>query len=342
MTPRAILLLLLLALCGAAPAFAATAASEKTATAPAPAGKPDGSAVPDDATGEDDHAGEDDDADDDTDADEDDDGQDTATDPSSPCPQKKRTCWPEDIAREQQRLDALPAPDGSELADRLGDAVHDAPEFGGMAYDANWRHWEWRFQPNRHREETSDNGPSWLRAIGDFLRALSRAFGTLGHVVLWSLLLLLLVLLWRHRDDLLGTLARRGGERRIVAGVDIAPLLSPDALPDDVLAGADRLWQAGHPREALSLLYRAALHRLGARLAFAVPESGTEAECLALVERHADRDTAASFRVLVNAWMRMAWQDRAPADLAPLRSAWRRAVGLPPTEAGAEFAGGAA
>ena len=101
------------------------------------------------------------------------------------------------------------------------------------------------------------------------------------------------------------------------------PLRAQGGLPAELESA---LAQTRLPRDALSLLYRAALNHLGERLAFAIPESGTEPECLALVERHADRATTGAFRQLVFAWMQTAWQHRPPASLDPLVEAYRAAT----------------
>ncbi|MFZ5722602.1 MAG: hypothetical protein ACOY33_02960 [Pseudomonadota bacterium] len=231
--------------------------------------------------------------------------------------------WPAAVAEEQQALAALPSPPGSREARQMAQTVLDADEFGRRAAVPGWR-WEWRFQREREEDEPADL--PWLESFAGFLDGLARMFGTFGHVVLWLLLLVLLLVLWRQRATLARLWPRSRATTQRIAGIDIAPLLAPDALPDDVVAGSEHLWRAGHPREALSLLYRAALFRLGTRLAFPIPESGTETECLALVTRRADASTAAAFRTLVDAWMRMAWQHRPPADFAPLVDAYRRAA----------------
>lgn len=231
--------------------------------------------------------------------------------------------WPAAIEADQQFLSTLPPPDDNAalrlIAQRLGDSGAGDED----TYSAQWS-WAWRWE--KKDIDTPALKLSWLDDLRLFLRQVSLWLGIAGHVLLWLLLGILLLLLWKYRAQFIALWPRARDDARLVAGIDIAPLLRPDALPDDVVAGAEHLWRAGHPREALSLLYRAALHRLGLRLDFAIPESGTEQECLALVARHADRPTTDAFRALVNGWMRMAWQHRAPADVAPLVDAYRRAA----------------
>lgn len=255
--------------------------------------------------------------------------------------------WPPDVAAEQQRLAALPRPDHTERDQRLAEQVRQADEFGRNEYRPDWK-WVWRLSKPDLSTGTSDHEFAWLKSLTAWLERISAWFGNAMHVVLWLALLVLLLLLWRYRAKFVALWPNARRDVRIVAGIDIVPLLQPDALPDDVVAGAEHLWRAGEPREALSLLYRAALHRLGLRLGFAIPESGTEQECLALVARQADSQTTGAFRALVNGWSRMAWQHQAPADLAPLADAYRRAASgadaalLPGRSAHPTRAGGAA
>lgn len=233
--------------------------------------------------------------------------------------------WPPEVAAEQERLAALPRPDGTDETRRVARWVGQSDEFGTPEFRPDWN-WEWRFSKPERDAGSSDSDFGWIRDLLAWLEKISGWFGTAAHVVLWLALLVLLLLLWRYRATFTALWPGARRDARIVAGIDIVPLLKPDALPDDVVAGAEHLWRAGEPREALSLLYRAALHRLGLRLGFAIPESGTEQECLALVARHADSPTTSAFRALVNGWSRMAWQHQAPVDLAPLLDAYRRAA----------------
>ncbi len=238
--------------------------------------------------------------------------------------------WPPDIANSQEILAQRPAPADSHLArtliTRLADDMQGLPEYRAMPG------WKWRWERDHVEKKADPKTPAWLKEFLEVLTSISKALGFLGHLVLWSLLLLLLLALWRYRRALVALLPHRRTDDAFIAGINVSALLQPEALPDDVIHGAQTLWDTGHARDALSLLYRAALLRLGWHLQFALPDSGTESECLALVNRHADRDTSRAFRVLVDGWSRMAWQHRAPDQFAPLIDAYRR------TAAGADAA----
>lgn len=243
--------------------------------------------------------------------------------------------WPPRVRAQQQELAQLPLPDGAGLAGLRAREILDVAEFGAEATDIQW-HLRWRYG-DHDEEKPETTRPDWwpsFEGLFEFFAPLSQVLGTLGHVLLWLLLLVLLILLWRQRH-VFRRLAAGRNDNTVIAGLAITPLLAPDALPEDVVAGAEHLWRAGHPRDALSLLYRAALHRLGWHWQFAIPESGTESECLVLVQRHAPAGPAAAFRILVNAWMQLAWQHQPPAELAPLVTAYRQVAADAGTRGGA-------
>lgn len=259
-----------------------------------------------------------------TDVDPDADAGSTAADaPADDCPPCSKRHWPSAIQAEQDRLAELATPDGSHAAQLLAKRLREDARYGSLRTEPRLQ-WQWRLQREK-KPETQRRWPVWLQPLSERLHELARLSGTLGHVLLWLLLLVLLVVLWRRarhwrwrrRADAISTR---------IAGIDIAPLLAPDALPEDVVAGSEHLWGAGYPREALSLLYRAALYRLGRQLDFAIPDSATEHECLHLIERRADRATTVAFRELLAAWLALAWENRTPeaGALPRLVDAYRR------------------
>lgn len=90
---------------------------------------------------------------------------------------------------------------------------------------------------------------------------------------------------------------------RIVMGLDIAP----ESLPDDLVAAARAAWQAGHWREALSLLYRGSLSHLVEQQRLPIRDSDTEEDCLLLVARSGNETTTRFFETLTWSWIRTAY-----------------------------------
>jgi len=90
---------------------------------------------------------------------------------------------------------------------------------------------------------------------------------------------------------------------RVVMGLDI----TSESLPADVVRAARALFEKGHAREALSLLYRGALSRLVLRHRLHIRDSDTEDDCLLHVAKASARDLAAWFRSLTLLWVRAAY-----------------------------------
>jgi hypothetical protein len=224
-------------------------------------------------------------------------------------------------AAQQQPVDAQtlpPSPDAEHMQALASDVLASA-DFGGVRKEIRWG-WDWRlddwWQQKKPEPEQPELSLGWLNELSAFL-------GSLGQVLLWGLLLLLLVLIWRKRAALQALLPARRQHSEFVGGIDIAPLLQADAPVDDVTAAAQHLWGLGHARDALGLIYRAALQRLGKRFSFEVPLSGTEQECLRLVAGHADANTTRAFRHIVSTWTRCAWAHELPSSLEEMLTSYR-------------------
>lgn len=90
--------------------------------------------------------------------------------------------------------------------------------------------------------------------------------------------------------------------------------LDQDSLPHDVLDNARTLWQSGRQREALSLLYRAALSHLVHERHVPLEASHTESECVAVCRNNSDRMNAEYFQQLTSHWIALAYAHRLPSD----------------------------
>jgi hypothetical protein len=97
---------------------------------------------------------------------------------------------------------------------------------------------------------------------------------------------------------------------RTFVGLD----LDPASLPEDVAGSARRLWRAGDRVGALSLLYRAALVKLGARGALEIPASATESECVRAVRKTQPEPVASAFGALTSSWIRTRYAHEPPTD----------------------------
>lgn len=107
---------------------------------------------------------------------------------------------------------------------------------------------------------------------------------------------------------------------RVVMGLDIAR----ESLPDDIVSAARSAWQAGHVREALSLLYRGSLSRLVEQRRLPIRSSDTEDDCLMKVANLGDATVTDFFRELTLIWVRAAYAgvEAGAAEFDRLCRAW--------------------
>jgi hypothetical protein len=182
----------------------------------------------------------------------------------------------------------------------------------------------WRYIGSR--EQAAPQTPGWYRWMEQFGRALAWIFKGvlwlgLGAAILW--------LAFNHRRWL-AWLRRSPSAPVYVAPRELFGLdLRPESLPADIPGEASRLWQAGEPRTALSLLYRGALTHLISTDRVELREGDTEGDCLRLVAASASSHKTGFFGRLTSAWERTAYAGR-PPDLAAgqtLCAEWRAHFG---------------
>ena len=191
-------------------------------------------------------------------------------------------------------------------------------ELGGWTLD-----WDW--EPAQEVER-----PAWTRPLAVILEWLLWLLVGAGVVIL---------VVWLSRQQRPAAVHRRAAARGaslVLRGETVhAGELDPGA-PD----AAWRLWQAGQPREALSLLYRASLAALlarGVRLGLA----STEDECLAHAAGQLPDHAHGYLARLTRAWQALAYGHRPPdaATMEALCREWRARLLAPPEAADAPEAG---
>jgi hypothetical protein len=143
-----------------------------------------------------------------------------------------------------------------------------------------------------------------MGALAWMLRALAIA-GLIG-LVIW------LAWRWHQHFDRQRSLT---DPRRPPPGTRTRRIEHYCALPEDIPAAALEAWQAGRPRDAMSLLYRGAVVRLLPEKR--INEARTEREIIAaLKQASTNRDTLAWMQALVNTWLGTAWANRPPDEPA--------------------------
>lgn len=100
--------------------------------------------------------------------------------------------------------------------------------------------------------------------------------------------------------------------------------LNQDNLPEDIIAAAQTLWQQQHFRQALSLLYRAALTYLVHERHLPLNSSHTEQECVRLCLQQEPEQRGRFFQDLTQHWVTLAYAHRplSDEDFAALCAGW--------------------
>lgn len=181
----------------------------------------------------------------------------------------------------------------------------------------------WEPRDKTKKESTSDplapKSPMrlWLEAFGGVV-----AF--VAENALWIVLALLVALLVRYHRVWLPWISERFERERTPDALATHDIALPEDLPDDLPGAVRALWRKGRQRDALALLYRAAVLRLDESLGTTLPPGATEAECLRRSRRLGDTDYAQLFARIVRCWQAAAYARRLPSagDLEGLLDAW--------------------
>lgn len=156
----------------------------------------------------------------------------------------------------------------------------------------------------RGSEKEGDDASRSGGAEGAF-DGLFKLLGILALALLAGALVVLMVHLLKGRTLKEGP-KEKGFKRpppKVVLGMEV----TPESLPDDLLAQAQHYWQKGQQRLAMSLIYRGALTHLIVKQEVSIEGSHTESECLKEVEAVAPKSLSDYFRTLSAQWMRAAY-----------------------------------
>ena len=196
--------------------------------------------------------------------------------------------------------------------------------------------WRWIDTPEDKEDEEEESG--FLRDLGKWLVNLFDGIGifkgvsdwysvivTILEALLWGLVIAIFAyLIYRFRgikapDLSFGKEAKPPPPSHLF-GLD----LSQDNLPEDITGAAQQLWQQQQFRQALSLLYRAALTFLVHERHLPLNSSHTEQECLRLCLQHEPEQRGQFFQQLTRHWIALAYAHRPLSDeeFSALCSGW--------------------
>jgi hypothetical protein len=163
---------------------------------------------------------------------------------------------------------------------------------------------------------------------GDFAGGGGQFFQYVAYAVFWAAVAVALYFLGRFiyrywhtlRGQQLPGRAEPPKPARTIAGMDV----TPESLPDDIVAAARAAWERGDERGALSLLYRGALSWLIHRLELPIRDSDTEGDCLRRAAAITESRPRDYFTRLTGVWVSAAYAERAagPEAMQTLLQEW--------------------
>lgn len=139
-------------------------------------------------------------------------------------------------------------------------------------------------------------------------------FATGLEAVLWGVVALIVGLLLFSLSRWLGWFRSGAGEAVQAPGdVRSAALAEPEPLPDDIPTAIRRLWRGGRHRDALALMYRAAVESMAQRAQVTLVPGATEAQCLRASRQLPLAEDRDAFARAVRVWQYAAYAETLPA-----------------------------
>lgn len=147
----------------------------------------------------------------------------------------------------------------------------------------------------------------------DLIKGLGGGLASILQALLWALLVVIVGVLLFSVGRWLGWF--RGGasdEEKAPGSVRTAVLSEPEPLPDDIPTAIRRLWQAGRRRDALALMYRAAVESMARRADIVLVPGATEAQCLRASRKLTSAEDREVFARAVRTWQYAAYAQSPP------------------------------
>ncbi|MBT2749008.1 MULTISPECIES: DUF4129 domain-containing protein [unclassified Lysobacter] len=150
---------------------------------------------------------------------------------------------------------------------------------------------------------------------GALFKGLGQGLASALQVVLWGILAVIVGLLLFSAGRWLGWF-RGGGEEDAPAPGEVrtAALAEPEPLPDNLPTAIRRLWRSGRHRDALALMYRAAVESMAARAQIVLVPGATEAQCLRASRKLGAAEDRDVFARAVRTWQYAAYAQTLPGS----------------------------
>jgi len=157
--------------------------------------------------------------------------------------------------------------------------------------------------------------------------ALFGALGAISGILFWGVLIALIIgVCWlihsnSHVFKGTGRATSSSAPRvRSVMGMDV----TPESLPEDIVAAARAAWDARDNQLALSYLYRGSISWAVNEMAIEIEEGDTENDCVQRVERSGQNVESRYFSALTKHWVNLAYGKIEPDvhDFSSLCTSW--------------------
>ena len=167
------------------------------------------------------------------------------------------------------------------------------------------------WKPKHEAEKKKKDEPPPLDR--DAFKGLGGGLAAVAKVLMWGLVALLVGVLLFTLGRWLGWFRGSAGEEeQAPAGVRTAVLSEPEPLPDNLPTAIRRLWQAGRHRDALALMYRAAVESMAKRADIVLVPGATEAQCLRASRKLGSAEDREVFARAVRTWQYAAYAESLP------------------------------
>lgn len=170
----------------------------------------------------------------------------------------------------------------------------------------------WKAKSESGKKKSEDKRD---QAINEGLfKGLSSGVAGFLKVLMWGVVALIVGALLLTASRWLGWF-RDGGIDEDDAPGDLrnAPLPEHEPLPDDIPTAIRRLWQAGRRRDALALMYRAAVESMAQRADIVLVPGATEAQCLRASRKLGSAEDREAFARAVRTWQYAAYAETMPS-----------------------------
>ena len=166
----------------------------------------------------------------------------------------------------------------------------------------------WRYIDKDEEIPEDRETPEWLKSFSSVLAKIL-------EFSLWIMVAAGIIALYVFRKYWLPLLESNANKKQIeqpeiLFGMDV----TSESLPDDVVASARSLWQAGKSRDALSLLYRSALTLLITQEQLELKHSHTEGDIQRLSQKHLNATRQQYFQQLTKQWVQIAYAHLPPDE----------------------------